>query len=405
MLTIPPSSLGESSSLGTRFRIVRPHAEGGLGSVYVARDTELDREVALKEIQFDKADDPHNRSRFVREAEITGGLEHPGIVPVYGFGAYPDGRPFYAMKFIRGNSLKEAIARYHKPKDDEHRTATDKNLELRRLLQRFIDVCEAIDYAHARGVLHRDLKPGNIMLGRHGETLVVDWGLAKPLGKLPDDLEAKRTLPADRSTIDISKMPEAPLVPASSKSASEEPTQMGNTLGTPAFMSPEQAHGRIDLLDARSDVFSLGATLYALLTGTVPYRGTNTVELLTKAQNADYAKPRSIAKSIPRDLEAICLKAMAPAMTDRYPTAKAVADDVEHWLADEPVTAQFDIGRTPESRHPPPPRGVFERHGGAGVAHPGKRRSGGGDQSSEGARKQRAGEGNGSIGQRNQRVG
>ena len=139
----------------------------------VAQDTELSREVALKEIQSRFADDQNSRSRFVLEAEVTGGLEHPGIVPVYGLGQYKDGRPYYAMRFIRGDSLKEAADRFHKTewKDDSERT-----LELRKLLGRFVDVCNAIEYAHSRGVLHRDLKPGNIMLGKYGETLVVDWG-------------------------------------------------------------------------------------------------------------------------------------------------------------------------------------------------------------------------------------
>ncbi|MGC4004875.1 MAG: serine/threonine-protein kinase [Pirellulales bacterium] len=296
---------------------------------------------------------------FVREAEITGGLEHPGIVPVYGLGTYADGRPFYAMKFIRGDSLKDAVDRYHTPRRREKpRTAGEKNLQLRRLLQRFIDVCEAIDYAHSRGVLHRDLKPGNIMLGRHGETLVVDWGLAKSLGKASEASAASHAPSHEDAAEDLPLMPEAPLVPQSSSNDASEPTMQGNTLGTPAFMSPEQAHGRIDLLGPASDIFSLGATLYVLLTGAVPYRGADTLEVLTKAQKADYPRPRSIDKSIPRDLEAICVKAMAPAIGDRYKTAKALADDLEHWLADEPVTARSGnvlerLGRltAPASRH------------------------------------------------------
>src|SRR5260370_22405391 len=173
-------SVGAATSSGMRFRILRPHAKGGLGQVSIASDEELHREVALKEIQGRYADDAESRSRFMLEAEITGGLEHPGIVPVYGLGSYGDGRPYYAMRFIRGDSLKEAIERYHKA--EAGMSAGQRTLELRAMLGRCIDVCNAIAYAHSRGILHRDLKPGNIMLGKYGETLVVDWGLAKPTG-------------------------------------------------------------------------------------------------------------------------------------------------------------------------------------------------------------------------------
>jgi serine/threonine protein kinase len=161
--------------------VLRPHARGGLGEVFVARDQELHREVALKEIQA-RHDDPRSRSRFLLEAEVTGGLEHPGVVPVYGLGAYPDGRPFYAMRLIKGDSLKEAIGRFHQA-DVPGRDPGERRLALRGLLRRFVDVCNAVAYAHSRGVLHRDLKPSNVMLGPYGETLVVDWGLAKVVGR------------------------------------------------------------------------------------------------------------------------------------------------------------------------------------------------------------------------------
>ncbi len=199
---MPTMTVNVKSMPGFRYQILRPYAKGGLGEVLVARDQELHREVALKQIQANRADDPDNQVRFLMEAEITGGLEHPGIVPVYGLGYYEDGRPYYAMRFIRGDSLKEAIARYHRKSPEavedsdeanhpatggkpagvpaKERSLAERNLELRGLLGRFIDVCNAIAYAHSRGVLHRDLKPGNIMLGKYGETLVVDWGLAKP---------------------------------------------------------------------------------------------------------------------------------------------------------------------------------------------------------------------------------
>ncbi len=174
-----PAAVGDGPPK-ERFRILRPHARGGLGEVAVAMDQELHREVALKLIQQRYADDPNNRSRFVAEAEITGGLEHPGIVPVYGLGTHEDGRPFYAMRFIRGDSLREAAQRFH---EQTYANENERQMALRKLLGRFIDVCQAIEYAHSRGVLHRDLKPGNIMLGRFGETLVVDWGLAKSIGR------------------------------------------------------------------------------------------------------------------------------------------------------------------------------------------------------------------------------
>src|SRR5262249_16600137 len=151
-----------------------------LGEVFVAEDLELHREVALKQIQQRHGDHRESRARFFREAEITGGLEHPGIVPVYGLGHYDDGRPYYAMRFIRGDSLKEAIDQFHRGRAAGG--AGRRSLELQKLLRRFLDVCNAVAYAHSRGVLHRDLKPGNIMVGQYGETLVVDWGLAKVVG-------------------------------------------------------------------------------------------------------------------------------------------------------------------------------------------------------------------------------
>jgi serine/threonine protein kinase len=321
-----------TASRGSRFRIIRPHARGGIGEVFVARDEELNREVALKEMQSRHAENPASRARFVLEAEITGGLEHPGIVPVYGLGRHADGRPFYAMRFIRGDSLMEAIEKYHKP-GGKSPAGPARNLQLRNLLRRLIDVCNALQYAHDRGVLHRDLKPGNIMLGKYGETLVVDWGLAKAVGSRQSSQDGTKESGVRAAG---STLVEPPLRPASGSGSAE--TVAGSAIGTPAFMSPEQAAGRVDLLGPASDVYSLGATLYCLLTGQSPVKGPE-AETLKKVQAGDFPLPRQIKREIVPSLEAICLKAMALRAQDRYAAPKDLADDIEQWLADEPVGA------------------------------------------------------------------
>jgi serine/threonine-protein kinase len=315
--------LGAPSS-ELRFRILRPHAKGGLGQVFVAFDKELHREVALKEIQDQHADAPEARARFSMEAEITGRLEHPGIVPVYGLGVYANGRPFYVMRLIKGDSLKEAADHFHRTEIGASKRAYE-GFEFRQLLGRYIDVCNAIEYAHSRGVLHRDLKPGNIMLGAYRETLVVDWGLAKVIGRA----EGRRS--AEESTL------------APSSGGSSTPTVVGSALGTPAFMSPEQAAGRWDELGPGADVYSLGATLYFLLTGQAPFQSDSSDAdlggLLRKVQRGEFPHPRALNNTIPAALEAICLQAMANRPADRYSSASALANDVERWLADEPVAA------------------------------------------------------------------
>src|SRR5262249_6146848 len=229
-----------------------------------------------------------------------------------------DGRPFYAMRFIRGDSLKEAIDRFHADeslKKDHGR----RSLALRKLLRRFMDVCNALDYAHSRGVLHRDIKPGNIIVGKHGETLVVDWGLAKATGKADPGAEERM------------------LVPSSASGSAE--TLPGSALGTPAYMSPEQARGELERLGPRSDVYSLGATLYCLLTGKPPLEGDDIGELLRKVRRGGSPPPRQVDPSIDAALQAACLKAMALKPEDRSPTPRLLAEDIERWMGDEPVSA------------------------------------------------------------------
>jgi serine/threonine protein kinase/tetratricopeptide (TPR) repeat protein len=352
---LPLHAVGQTSSAGTRFRILRPHARGGLGEVFVALDEELHREVALKEIQPGHAHNTQSRARFVVEAEITGGLEHPGIVPVYGLGTYADGRPFYAMRFIKGDSLKEAIATFHgarqlgtgnhaeggfrqelnreqgranrEESDDYGAQSAIQNpksfasLEFRQLLGRFVDVCNAIEYAHSRGVLHRDLKPGNIMLGKYGETLVVDWGLAKVVGRGENPAAGDERM----------------LEPTSA--GDSEPTVVSAALGTPQYMSPEQAQGRIDLLGPSSDVYGLGATLYALLTGRAPFVDSDKGNILKDVARGNFVSPRHVERDVPAALDAVCMRAMACMPADRYVSPRALADEIERWLADEPVMA------------------------------------------------------------------
>jgi serine/threonine-protein kinase len=309
----PPAWSGE----GGRYRAVRLHDRGGLGEVHVARDDELQRRVALKRIQGGK-DDADSRRRFLREAWITARLQHPGIVPVYGLTRDADGGPCYAMRFIEGQSLRDAIQQFH----DAGAAGLDpgeRRLRLRQLLARFVSVCKTVAYAHSRGLLHFDLKPANVMLGAYDETLVVDWGLARPFRKLdPEETggedDALAPGNADASRVD------------------------GFAPGTPPYMSPEQAEGRWDAIGPASDIYSLGATLYTLLTGTAPFHG-GPVAVLRDVRDGRFARPRAVKPTTPRPLEAVTLKAMARAPEGRYATASALAEDLERWLADEPVTA------------------------------------------------------------------
>jgi len=326
----PGANQYQQFTLGDRFIPIRPHARGGIGLVWVARDCELQRDVALKVIQPKYAERADQRARFVLEAEITGKLEHPGIVPVYSLGQNAEGRPYYAMQFIRGESLSAAIRGFHEARRQEAESAGKHapsmwGVEFRQLLGSFLDVCNTIEYAHSRGVLHRDLKPANIMLGRYGETLVVDWGLAKVIGK------------SDVAPVQADGDCEPSLVRETAADSSE--TQHGMAIGTPAYMSPEQAKGLIDELGPASDVYSLGATLYELLTGQVAFPGDKIKETLEKVRKGDFPPPRSVCRSVPAPLEAICCKAMALQPEQRFASVRALAQDIEHWLADEPVAA------------------------------------------------------------------
>lgn len=315
--TVQPSTV-------SRFRILRPHATGGLGEVSVAQDTELNREVAFKEIKDRYADDRECRSRFLIEAEVTGGLEHPGIVPVYGLGRYDNGRPYYAMRFIRGDSLKTAVDQFHQANKGSSGSGNKyASLGFRSLLGRFVDVCQAIEFAHSRGVLHRDLKPGNVMLGKYGETLVVDWGLAKLVG--------------DESSV-VGQKAEPTVLESSNLSH----TATGSVVGTPAYMPPEQAAGRLDELGPQSDVYSLGATLYYVLTGKTPFSSERPHDILDSVVRGRLKQPTDFDSHIPKALESVCLKAMAVQVNERYASPQELAKELERWMADEAVHAFQD---------------------------------------------------------------
>jgi serine/threonine protein kinase/tetratricopeptide (TPR) repeat protein len=325
-LPAPGTAPASAMAAATRYRVLRVHAAGGLGEVLVAHDEELHRDVALKRLQAPHNQNPQSRSRFLREAEITGRLEHPSIVPVHAVGQDAEGRPFYTMRFVQGETLRQASERFHAA-DPPGRDPGERRLALRQLLNRFVAVCNTVAYAHGQGIVHRDVKPDNIILGPFGETLLVDWGLAKHVGTP----EGESTGAPDTVV--------APAADAATLGRPQAPTQPGAILGTPAYMSPEQAAGRSDALGPASDVYSLGATLYALLTGAAPVQGRHVPEILDRVKRADFLPPRQRRKDVPRTLEAICLKAMARQPEQRYATALALAADVEHWLADEPVRA------------------------------------------------------------------
>ena len=298
-----------------RFQLVRFHDSGGLGWVYVAEDRELGRSVAVKCLQPAPSADPEATRRFLREAEITAKLEHPGVVPVYGMDkSREQPSPYYAMRFVNGETMRAFIRRLHgtgKPVDWSCIEAT-------RLLKAFVNVCETVAYAHSRGVIHRDLKPLNVMLGPYGETFVMDWGLAKS------------TAESEQQVGDAEVW---------SKEVPESATRAGRKIGTLGFMSPEQARGDWKEVGPASDQFSLGAVLYQILANDPPFHGPNVLE---DAIACRFSRPREKQPGIPRPLEAICLKAMSREPASRYLSVQELKADIERYMADLPVDARED---------------------------------------------------------------
>jgi serine/threonine protein kinase len=277
---------------GTPYRLLERVARGGMGVVYTAEDEKLQRRVALKILDVPGRESDLAK-RLLREARVLARLEHPGIVPVHDVGTLADGRVFYAMKFVEGQRLDLYIASVNSIPDR---------------LRLFLRICDAVGFAHAHGVLHRDLKPANIMVGPFGEVLVMDWGLAKILRERI--LRSGQEVDPEATIFESLKSP----VAAGGVTEISEVTEHGTVMGTPGYMSPEQARGDVEQIDARSDIFSLGALLRFLLTG-------------KPEQTSTSAGPR-----IEKSLAAICAKATAAAAAERYPAVQELALDVSRYL-------------------------------------------------------------------------
>jgi serine/threonine protein kinase len=321
-----------SGALGTMpFTILRQHARGGLGLVNLARDEHIRREVALKQILPQHADNGTLKKRFLYEAQITGQLEHPSIVPVYTLGEDAGANPYYVMRFVKGRTLDEIIKEHH---------AAPNPIVLRELLRRFVAVCQAVAYAHSRGVIHRDLKPSNIMLGDYGETLVLDWGLAKDIKNKQDPAlfieenaaaKAETTATAKGNTI----------VP------SAELTMEGQIIGTPAYMAPEQAEGKTELHAPVTDIYALGGILYKILAGVSPSAPQHTLTPamgLRRLRFVESPPPSKVNKDVDPLLERMCMRAMATDPLARYPRAQELSQDITRWLDEHPLMLKRESG-------------------------------------------------------------
>lgn len=300
-----------------RYTLVAEHGRGGFGAVWRADDSKLGRRIALKRLSRQLARTSELRRRFLNEARITARLEHPGIVPIYDISNLEDDHAYYTMKLVRGQTLAEAIQEFH-----QSAGSFGNALEFRRLLTVFLNVCQTIRYCHDAGVLHRDLKPQNVIVGNFGESIVLDWGLACFL----DAPELESSPAATGEAIRIH--------PTHSLDSGKSGVK-----GTPAYMAPEQTRGTGAEIGVRTDVYGLGAVLYHLLAGQPPLADVPAEELLKTVEAGRWRAAVTVNPLVPRALDAICRKAMAREPAGRYASVSELARDVENFLADRPVTA------------------------------------------------------------------
>jgi serine/threonine-protein kinase len=308
----PPQAAPASAG---RYQLEGRLGQGGMGEVFRARDPQLRRSLAVKVLRDHPGGGAGLAARFLEEAQVTGQLQHPGIPPVHEVGRLEDGRPFFAMKLIQGTTLAELLARRPAPGAD-----------LPRFLTVFEQVCQAVGYAHSRGVIHRDLKPGNVMVGAFGEVQVLDWGLAKVLPRGGGEGPARGGLPPEAAHAD-------PIVTVRTE-ATGLSSRDGAVLGTLAYMAPEQARGEAEGVDERTDVFGLGAILCEALTGQPPYRG-ELAEVFGRAQAGDLAEAFARLEASGADAELVRLAraCLAPEKGGRPADGGAVAAAVAAYQA------------------------------------------------------------------------